>query len=73
MSQMEKICRVSTPDLIIFVDEAVAGNDAVERAAQFNEAVPIDGSILTKIDADAKGGAPYPLPILQANPFSFSG
>ena len=38
MAQLEKICRVSTPDLIIFVDEATAGNDAVERASQFNGA-----------------------------------
>ncbi|MDQ1255316.1 MAG: fused signal recognition particle receptor [Euryarchaeota archaeon] len=73
MSQMEKICRVSTPDLIIFVDEAVAGNDAVERAAQFNEAVPIDGSILTKIDADAKGGAAISIAYITGKPILFFG
>lgn len=73
MSQMEKICRVSTPDLIIFVDEAVAGNDAVERAAQFNKAVPIDGSILTKIDADAKGGAAISIAYITGKPILFFG
>jgi fused signal recognition particle receptor len=73
MSQMEKICRVSTPDLIIFVDEAVAGNDAVERAAQFNEAVPIDGSILTKIDADSKGGAAISIAYITGKPILFFG
>jgi len=73
MSQMEKICRVSTPDLIIFVDEAVAGNDAVERAAQFNDAVPIDGSILTKIDADAKGGAAISIAYITGKPILFFG
>ncbi|AAM07457.1 TPA: signal recognition particle-docking protein FtsY [Methanosarcina acetivorans] len=73
MAQMEKICRVSTPDLIIFVDEAVAGNDAVERAAQFNEAVPIDGSILTKIDADAKGGAAISIAYITGKPILFFG
>jgi fused signal recognition particle receptor len=73
MSQMEKICRVNTPDLIIFVDEAVAGNDAVERAAQFNEAVPIDGSILTKIDADAKGGAAISIAYITGKPILFFG
>ncbi|HPE62897.1 MAG TPA: signal recognition particle-docking protein FtsY, partial [Methanothrix sp.] len=57
MDQMRKIVRVVNPDLLIFVDEAIAGNDAVERARLFNEAVPIDGTILTKTDADAKGGA----------------
>lgn len=73
MSQMEKICRVSTPDLVIFVDEAVAGNDAVERAAQFNEAVSIDGSILTKIDADAKGGAAISIAYITDKPILFFG
>lgn len=73
MSQMEKICRVSTPDLIIFVDEAVAGNDAVERAAQFNDAVPIDGSILTKIDADSKGGAAISIAYITGKPILFFG
>ncbi|WP_048130190.1 MULTISPECIES: signal recognition particle-docking protein FtsY [unclassified Methanosarcina] len=73
MAQMEKICRVSSPDLIIFVDEAVAGNDAVERAAQFNEAVPIDGSILTKIDADAKGGAAISIAYITGKPILFFG
>ncbi|KAF5038407.1 Signal recognition particle receptor FtsY [anaerobic digester metagenome] len=73
MAQMEKICRVSSPDLIIFVDEAVAGNDAVERAAQFNDAVPIDGSILTKIDADAKGGAAISIAYITGKPILFFG
>lgn len=73
MAQMEKICRVTSPDLIIFVDEAVAGNDAVERAAQFNEAVPIDGSILTKIDADVKGGAAISIAYITGKPILFFG
>lgn len=73
MVQMEKICRVSSPDLVIFVDEAVAGNDAVERAAQFNEAVPIDGSILTKIDADSKGGAAISIAYITGKPILFFG
>ncbi|AGB49104.1 signal recognition particle-docking protein FtsY [Methanomethylovorans hollandica DSM 15978] len=73
MEQLKKVCRVSTPDLIIFVDEAVAGNDAVERAAQFNEAVPINGSILTKTDADAKGGAAISIAYITGKPILFLG
>jgi len=73
MAQLEKICRVSSPDLIIFVDEAVAGNDAVERARQFNEAVPIDGSILTKTDADSKGGAAISIAYITGKPILFLG
>ena len=57
MDQMKKIKRVAEPHLVLFVGDALAGNDAVEQARQFHEAVGIDGVILTKIDADAKGGA----------------
>lgn len=57
MDEMKKICRVSEADLTIFVGDALTGNDAVEQASKFEEAVDIDGSILTKMDADARGGA----------------
>ncbi|WNY22966.1 Signal recognition particle receptor FtsY [Methanimicrococcus hongohii] len=73
MAQLEKICRVSTPDLIIFVDEATAGNDAVERASQFNDAVPISGTILTKLDADSKGGAAISIAYITQKPILFFG
>ena len=73
MAQLEKICRVSSPDLIIFVDEATAGNDAVERASQFNGAVPISGTILTKLDADSKGGAAISIAYITQKPILFFG
>jgi len=73
MAQLEKVCRVSSPDLILFVDEAVAGNDAVERAQQFNAAVPIHGSILTKTDADSKGGAAISIAYITGKPILFLG
>ncbi|MDG6220826.1 MAG: signal recognition particle-docking protein FtsY [Candidatus Thermoplasmatota archaeon] len=57
MDEMAKIGRVANPDLVIFVGDSLAGNDAVEQAVRFNHAVNIDAVILTKIDADAKGGA----------------
>lgn len=73
MDQMRKIVRVTTPDLLIFVDEAIAGNDAVERARLFNESVPIDGSILTKTDADAKGGSAISIAYITGKPVLFLG
>jgi len=73
MDQLKKIRRVIDPDLIIFVDEATAGNDAVERAKQFNEAVKIDGSILTKTDADSKGGAALSIAHCTSKPIMFLG
>jgi len=57
MDQMKKIKRVAKPNLILYIGDALAGNDAIEQAKQFHEAVGIDGIVLTKIDADAKGGA----------------
>jgi fused signal recognition particle receptor len=57
MDQMKKIKRVAKPNLVLYIGDALAGNDAIEQAKQFNDAVGIDGIVLTKIDADAKGGA----------------
>ena len=57
MDEMKKIRRVAKPDLVFFVGDALAGSDAVEQAKRFNDAVGIDAVILTKVDADAKGGA----------------
>jgi len=57
MDEMKKIKRVAKPDLVFFVGDALAGSDAVEQARRFDAAVGIDAVILTKIDADAKGGA----------------
>jgi len=56
MAEMEKIIRVTEPDLKVFVAESVAGNDAVDQAKAFHEAVDIDGIILSKADIDEKGG-----------------
>ena len=57
MDEMKKIRRVSKPDLVVFVGDALTGNDATEQARKFNEAIDIDGVILTKADADSKGAA----------------
>lgn len=56
LTEMDKICRVTKPDLKIFVAESIAGNDAVEQAKTFHEMIDIDGSILSKADIDEKGG-----------------
>lgn len=56
MDQLSKICRVTKPQLVIFVDDATVGNDAVERARRFNSALNISGCVLTRFDLDVKGG-----------------
>ncbi|SFC18837.1 signal recognition particle-docking protein FtsY [Halobiforma haloterrestris] len=73
MDQLEKIDRVVDPDMTLFVDEAVAGQDAVNRAREFNEAAEIDGAILTKADADSNGGAAISIAHVTGKPILFLG
>ncbi len=73
MEQLKKICRVTKPDLVLFVDEAIAGNDAVERAKRFDELIGIDASILTKVDMDVKGGAAISIAYSTSKPIIFMG
>jgi fused signal recognition particle receptor len=73
MDEMKKIKRVIKPDLIIYVGDALTGNDSVEQAKKFNEAVGIDGIILTKADADAKGGAALSIGYVIQKPILFLG
>ena len=73
MAQLEKIDRVVAPDMTLFVDEAVAGQDAVQRAKKFNEAAEIDGAILTKADADSQGGAAISIAYVTGKPILFLG
>ena len=73
MDEMKKIKRVSNPDLVIFVGDAITGNDATEQARKFNEAIDIDGVILTKADADSKGGASLSIGYVIQKPIMFLG
>ncbi|NJE07525.1 signal recognition particle-docking protein FtsY [Thermococcus sp. M39] len=73
MDEMKKIVRVTKPDLVIFVGDALAGNAIIEQARQFNEAVRIDGVILTKLDADARGGAALSISHAIGAPILFVG
>jgi fused signal recognition particle receptor len=73
MDEMAKIKRVAKPDLIVFVGDALSGNDAVEQAKRFNEIVGIDGVILTKVDTDAKGGSALSVAYTIGKPLLFIG
>ncbi|WP_224448163.1 signal recognition particle-docking protein FtsY [Haloprofundus salilacus] len=73
MAQLEKIDRVVGPDMTLFVDEAVAGQDAVQRAKKFDETAEIDGAILTKADADSSGGAAISIAYVTGKPILFFG
>jgi signal recognition particle GTPase/transcriptional regulator with XRE-family HTH domain len=73
MDEMRKIVRVAKPDLTIFVGDALTGNDAVEQARTFDQAVGISGSILCKMDADARGGAALSITQVTGKPILFLG
>ena len=73
MDEMKKIKRVAKPDLILYVGDSLAGNDSVIQAEKFDEAVGLDGVILTKIDADAKGGAALSIAYTVNKPILFIG
>ena len=73
LKEMEKIVRVSQPDLKIFVGESITGNDAVEQARTFKEAVGIDGIILSKADVDEKAGAILSVSQVTKKPIYFLG
>jgi fused signal recognition particle receptor len=73
MSQLDKIRRVMKPDLIVYVDEAVAGNDAVVRAAEFDKTVGADAIVLTKADMDSRGGAAISIAHTIGKPLLFLG
>ncbi|KAF1078625.1 signal recognition particle-docking protein FtsY [Methanogenium sp. MK-MG] len=73
MNQLAKIRRVFSPDIVAYVDEAVAGNDAVIRAEEFNNAVGTDVVVLTKADMDTKGGAAISIAHTIGRPIMFLG
>jgi fused signal recognition particle receptor len=73
MDEMKKIMRVAKPDLKIFVGESITGNDCVEQAKQFNDAVGIDGIVLAKADVDEKGGAAISVSYVTQKPILFLG
>ncbi len=73
MDEMKKIKRVAKPDLIMFVGDSLAGNDAIYQAKKVHEAVGIDAVVLTKLDVDAKGGAALSISSAIGQPIAFVG
>lgn len=73
MNELGKIKRVITPDLTILTVDALTGNDAVMQAEEFHKIVGIDGTILTKVDADVKGGSALSVTYVTGKPIIFIG
>ncbi|MDW0329714.1 MAG: signal recognition particle-docking protein FtsY [Nitrososphaeraceae archaeon] len=73
MEEVSKIIRVIKPDMKIFIGDSLAGNDTVNQAREFFEYTNYDGSILTKSDADSKGGAAISIAYLTRKPILYLG
>ncbi len=73
MDELTRIKAATDPTEILFVADAMTGQDAVQVAQKFNEALSIDGVILTKMDGDARGGAALSLRAVIGKPIKFIG
>ena len=73
MDEINKIVRVVKPDIRIFVGDSLAGNDTINQAREFFEYTNFDGAILTKIDADAKGGSAISIVHITSRPIVYLG
>jgi len=73
MDELKNIKAAVTPHEILFVVDSMTGQDAVNAAAAFNEALGIDGVILTKLDGDTRGGAALSVRAVTGKPIKFVG
>lgn len=73
IQEAKKIGRIAKPNLTLFVGDALSGNDVVTQAQLFNEALGIDGIVLTKLDADVRGGAALSVAYVVRKPILFMG
>ena len=73
MNELAKIKKVINPDLTILTVDSLTGNDAVKQAEEFHKRIGIDGTILTKVDADVKGGSALSVTYATKKPIVFIG
>lgn len=73
MEELRRIKEVVNPAEILFVADAMTGQEAVNVATTFNERLGIDGVIMTKMDGDARGGAALSLKAVMGKPIKFVG
>ena len=73
MAELRQIKEVATPSDILLVADAMTGQDAVNMAKAFNDALDIGGVILTKMEGDARGGAAISIKAITSKPIKFIG
>ena len=73
MNELKNVKAAVSPHEILLVVDAMTGQDAVNVAASFNEALGIDGVVLTKLDGDTRGGAALSVRAVTGKPIKFAG
>jgi fused signal recognition particle receptor len=73
MKEIEKVSRVTKPDMKIFLGESITGNDATKQAKAFNDSIDLTGTILSKADVDEKGGTAISVSHVTKKPILFLG
>ena len=73
MDEVSKIIRVVKPDMKLFIGDSLAGNDTISQSREFFQYTNFDGAILTKADADAKGGAAISIVYITSKPIVYLG
>jgi signal recognition particle subunit SRP54 len=73
MAELEAIKAATNPDNILFVCDAMIGQDSVRTAAEFDRRVPFTGFVLTKLDGDTRGGAALAIKAVTGKPIKFLG
>jgi signal recognition particle subunit SRP54 len=73
MTELDEIKAVSKPKNILFVCDAMIGQDAVKTAAEFDRRLSFSGFVLTKLDGDARGGAALSIKAVTGKPVKFLG
>ncbi len=73
MDEMKAVAAVSDPQEILLVVDSLTGQDAVNVAKNFTEQVPLTGTVLTRMDGDARGGAALSMRFVTGAPIKFAG
>ncbi|MGB2173200.1 MAG: signal recognition particle protein [Porticoccaceae bacterium] len=73
MAEIQQIHKAANPVETLFVIDAMIGQDSVNTAKAFNDALPLTGVILTKVDGDARGGAALSVRHVTGKPIKFLG
>jgi len=73
MDEVKKVAKETKPDEILFVSDAMTGQNAVEIASEFNKSLELTGIVLTKFDSDTRGGAAFSIKSVVNKPIKFIG